>query len=218
MKTQPQLEISELFFSIQGESSYAGQPCVFIRLSGCNLRCNYCDAGYTYEEPGTRQDISEIMAFAANYPGFPIEITGGEPLLQDNVYQLMDELLAAGRRVLLETNGSISLARVPAGVVKIMDAKCPNSGMDEHLLPDNFALLSQGDELKFVLSSRADYQWAVTLLNKTPIDQSVIIHFSPVTGKLAPAQLAEWILNDQLPVRLQLQLHKFLWPEVVRGK
>ena len=218
MKTQPQLEISELFFSIQGESSYAGQPCVFIRLSGCNLRCNYCDAGYTYEEPTTLHDISEIMAFAARYPGAPVEITGGEPLLQDNVYQLMDELLAAGRRVLLETNGSINLAKVPAGVVKIMDVKCPGSGMDEHLLPDNFALLSPDDELKFVLSSRTDYQWAVELINKTALNKGVIIHFSPVTGKLEPAELAEWILNDQLPVRLQLQLHKFLWPEVVRGK
>ena len=218
MKTPPQLEISELFFSIQGESSYGGQPCVFIRLSGCNLRCSYCDAGYTYEEAGTLQELSAILAFAAQYPGCPVEITGGEPLLQENVYLLMTELLAADRRVLLETNGSISLAKVPAGVVKIMDVKCPGSGMAGHLLPDNLELLGSGDELKFVLCSRADYEWAVSLINKTALSKAVIIHFSPVAGKLEPARLAEWILNDRLPVRLQLQLHKFLWPGVVRGK
>ena len=218
MKTPPQLEISELFFSIQGESSYAGQPCVFIRLSGCNLRCSYCDAGYTYEEAGTLKDISEILAFVAQYPGFPVEITGGEPLLQKNVYLLMDELLAANRRILLETNGSISLAKVPAGVVKIMDVKCPGSAMHEHLLADNLDLLGSRDELKFVLCSRVDYEWAVELINKTTLNKAVIIHFSPVADNLAPAQLAEWILHDRLPVRLQLQLHKFLWPEVVRGK
>ncbi len=218
MKTLPQLEISELFFSIQGESSYAGQPCLFIRLSGCNLRCSYCDAGYTYEEAGSFMDISKILTFADQYPGFPVEITGGEPLLQDNVYLLMDELLAADRRVLLETNGSISLEKVPAGVIKIMDVKCPGSGMHEHLLPANFALLGPEDELKFVLCSRADYEWAVELINKTAINKAVIIHFSPVAGKLEPARLAEWILDDRLPVRLQLQLHKFLWPGVDRGK
>lgn len=218
MKTPPQLEISELFFSIQGESSYAGQPCVFIRLSGCNLRCSYCDAKYTYEEEGAQTKTSEIMAFVAQYPGFPVEITGGEPLLQENVYLLMDELLASGRRVLLETNGSIDLAKVPTGVVRIMDVKCPGSTMHKHLLTDNFGLLGSGDELKFVLCSRADYDWAVELIKANKLNKALIIHFSPVAGKLEPAHLAEWILNDRLPVRLQLQLHKFLWPDIIRGK
>jgi 7-carboxy-7-deazaguanine synthase len=218
VKTPVRLEISELFFSIQGESSYAGQPCVFIRLSGCNLRCDYCDAAYTYAEPGVPKELDEIMAFVGRYPGFPVEITGGEPLLQENVYPLMKELLAAGRRVLLETNGSISLAQVPAGVVRIMDVKCPGSGMHEQLRADNFARLGPGDELKFVLCSRADYEWATALLNATDLNEAVVIHFSPVSGKLAPAQLAEWLLTDRLPVRLQLQLHKFLWPEESRGK
>lgn len=218
MKTPPQLEISELFFSIQGESSYAGQPCVFIRLAGCNLRCSYCDAGYTYEEPGIPKDLSEIIAFAAQYPDLPVEITGGEPLLQDNVYRLMDELLTTGRSVLLETNGSISLAKVPTGVVKIMDVKCPGSNMQDHLLPDNLQMLGALDELKFVLSSRSDYQWAVDFLNSSDLNKKLAIHFSPVIGKLEPALLAAWILADQLPVRLQLQLHKFLWPDVIRGK
>ncbi|MFO7607278.1 MAG: radical SAM protein [Desulfurivibrionaceae bacterium] len=218
MKTPQHLEVSELFFSIQGESSYAGQPCVFIRLSGCNLRCRYCDAGYTYEEPGTLRDIGEILSFAGQYPDFPVEITGGEPLLQDNVYPLMEELLKAGRKVLLETNGSINLAKVPAGVARIMDVKCPGSKMHEHLEKGNLELLGPGDELKFVLCSRADYDWATALIRKTPINKSVIIHVSPVPGELDPARLAEWILEDRLPVRLQLQLHKIIWPGINRGK
>ena len=176
MKTPPQLEISELFFSIQGESSYAGQPCVFIRLSGCNLRCSYCDAGYTYEEAGTLKDMSEILTFVAQYPGFPVEITGGEPLLQENVYLLMNELLTDGRRVLLETNGSISLAKVPAGVIRIMDIKCPDSGMSKHLLQENIALLNPEDELKFVLSSRNDYEWAAEVVKELPQGGAGTIH------------------------------------------
>ncbi len=218
MKTPPRLEVSELFFSIQGESSYAGQPCVFIRLSGCNLRCRYCDAGYTYEEPGTPRDIGEILSFAGQYPGFPVEITGGEPLLQKNVYPLMEELLKAGRKVLLETNGSINLARVPAGVARIMDVKCPGSNMHEHLKKENLGLLGPGDELKFVLCSRTDYDWAAALIRKTALNKSVTIHFSPVQGELDPARLAEWLLEDRLPVRLQLQLHKIIWPGIDRGK
>lgn len=218
MKTPPRLEVSELFFSIQGESSYAGQPCVFIRLSGCNLRCRYCDAGYTYEEPGTLRDIGEILSFAGQYPGFPVEITGGEPLLQENIYPLMEELLAAGRKVLLETNGSIKLAKVPAGVTKIMDVKCPGSNMHEHLERSNLELLGPGDELKFVLCSRADYDWAAALIGKTALNDAVTIHFSPVAGELDPALLAEWLLEDRLPVQLQLQLHKIIWPGINRGK
>lgn len=218
MKTSPTLEVSELFFSIQGESSYAGQPCVFIRLSGCNLRCSYCDARYTYEEPGTRMEVAEIIAFAAGYPGFPVEVTGGEPLLQEEVYELLAGLLAAGRRVLLETNGSLPLDRVPAGVVKIVDIKCPGSAMAEQCDPDNLLLLCPEDELKFVLGSRADYDWAKNFLRHHRLLPPRIIHFSPVSGQLAPDELAEWILADRLPVRLQLQLHKVLWPEELRGK
>lgn len=218
MKSNHSLLVSELFYSIQGESSYAGYPCLFIRLAGCNLRCSYCDARYTYEEAGREMALAEVIAFVQASPVPLVEITGGEPLLQKNVYRLMDELLAADRRVLLETNGSISLEKVPAGVVKIMDVKCPGSGMHAQLRADNFARLGPGDELKFVLCSRADYDWAVAMLGKNSFNQDLIIHFSPVTGQLAPSQLAEWILHDRLPVRLQLQLHKVLWPAVNRGK
>lgn len=218
VKTPLQLELSELFFSIQGESSYAGAPCLFVRLTGCNLRCSYCDARYTYEEKGTATGLDEILAFVDEHLDFPVEITGGEPLLQENVYPLMEALLATGHTVLLETNGSINLGRVPAGVVKIMDIKCPGSGMADRFLEENLALLSPTDEIKFVLSSRADYEWATAMLNDTALGNGNIIHFSPVSGLLAATELAEWILADQLPVRLQLQLHKILWPGENRGK
>jgi 7-carboxy-7-deazaguanine synthase len=218
VKILPVLDIAELFFSIQGESSYAGQPCVFIRLAGCNLRCNFCDARYANEEPPTRRSLAEVLAFAAEYPGFPVEITGGEPLLQKAVYPLMEALLAAGRRVLLETNGSLALDRVPAGVIKIVDVKCPDSGTGESFALGNLQQLAPGDELKFVISSRDDYNWAVNFLREQRLPCERIIHFSPMTTLLEPGTLADWILADRLEVRLQIQLHKVLWPEVLRGR
>jgi len=218
VKTQPTLDIAELFFSIQGESSYAGQPCVFIRLAGCNLCCNFCDAGYANTEPPTRRTLAEILAFVADYPGFPVEITGGEPLLQETVYPLMAALLGAGRQVLLETNGSLALERVPAGVIKIVDVKCPDSGTGASFALGNLLQLAPEDELKFVISSRDDYNWAVAFLREHRLPGHRIVHFSPVTTLLEPGVLAEWVLADRLPVRLQIQLHKVLWPGVVRGK
>ncbi len=218
MKTKTILKVSELFFSIQGESSYAGQPCVFIRLAGCNLRCSYCDAAYTYEEPGESMSLAEILDFVAGYPDYPVEVTGGEPLIQEEVYELLGGLLGAGRRVLLETNGSLPLDRVPAGVVKIIDIKCPDSGMAAHCDLDNLLLLCPEDELKFVLSSRVDYDWAKDFLREHRLGHPRVIHFSAVSEDLAPGTLADWILADRLPVRLQLQLHKVLWPGTSRGK
>jgi len=218
VKTTTTLKVSELFFSIQGESSYAGQPCVFIRLAGCNLRCTYCDAAYAYEEPGKSMSLAEILGYAAGYPDYPVEVTGGEPLLQEEVYELLDNLLGGGRKVLLETNGSLPLDRVPAGVVKIIDIKCPGSNMASHCDLDNLLLLCPEDELKFVLSSRADYDWAKDFLLVQRLGLPRIIHFSAVSERLAPGLLADWILADRLPVRLQLQLHKVLWPGASRGK
>lgn len=218
MKTQPLLDVAELFFSIQGESSYAGQPCVFVRLAGCNLHCNFCDARYANEEVPTRRFLTEVLAFVAEYPGVPVEITGGEPLLQEEVYPLMEALLAAGRLVLLETNGSLALDKVPAGVVKIVDIKCPDSGAAESFAPGNLRQLAPLDELKFVISSRDDYNWAVDFLREHRLSGDRIVHFSPVTTILEPGTLADWILADRLPVRLQIQLHKVLWPEVDRGR
>ena len=217
MKNDLALNISEVFYSIQGESSYAGYPCVFIRLAGCNLRCRFCDARYTYEEKGVETKIGDILKKVAEHPKALVEITGGEPLLQDAVYPLMEELLAAGRTVLLETNGSVSLAKVPDKVIKIMDIKCPGSGMHEHLKPGNFDLLTAHDEVKFVLSSREDYDWAVQLIQDQQLAEEVKILFSPARDLLAPADLAQWLLEDELPVRLQLQLHTILWPDKNRG-
>ena len=217
MKAEPFLQLSEIFYSLQGESSFAGYPCLFFRLSGCNLRCSYCDARYTYEEPATATPLSALLAEAARYPKALIEITGGEPLLQDGVYPLMEALLAEGRTVLLETNGSLSLARVPLGVVKILDLKCPDSGMAEKMDLANLTLLAPHDEIKFVVSSRADYDWARTMIADHRLAEKAKLILSPVIGRLAPALLAEWLLADAPPARLQLQLHTLLWPGTKRG-
>ena len=211
------INISELFYSIQGESIFAGLPCVFVRLAGCNLRCSYCDAKYTYEEPATEKTIAELLDFVDSYPTALVEITGGEPLLQNSVYELMQQLLEKKRTVLLETNGSISVEKVPDGVIKIVDIKCPDSGMHDKIYLKNFELLGPQDEIKFVLSSRNDYDWAVDLISKNKLEKKGSILFSPVNGLLDAAKLAYWILSDHLPVRLQLQLHKILWPDQTRG-
>ncbi|MEN8257349.1 MAG: radical SAM protein [Thermodesulfobacteriota bacterium] len=223
MKTNDSLQISELFYSIQGESSYAGFPCLFIRLAGCNLRCTYCDAKYTYEEAGRQMSLQEVLDFVNESPVRLVEITGGEPLLQEQVYPLMEALLDDDRTVLLETNGSIGLEKVPAGVVKIMDIKCPGSGMDDMNHLANIKQLAGKDEVKFVLRSRQDYQWAVDCIRKhmtyafDSLAKGPKILFSPVTNDLNPAELAAWILEDTLPIRLQIQLHTVLWPAKSRG-
>ena len=219
------LNISELFYSIQGESSYAGYPCVFIRLHGCNLRCSYCDATYTYEEQGTLMDIEQIMDFVKTHAVSLVQITGGEPLLQDGVIPLMRTLLQDKRIVLLETNGSISLSSVPADVIKVMDVKCPGSEMESKFHLANVGMLEPYDEVKFVLSSENDYEWAKSFIQTHLLNCDITgeqqlrptILFSPVQPQLPAAHLADWILRDQLPVKLQLQLHTLLWPGETRG-
>ncbi len=217
MRDEPTLQLSEVFYSIQGESSFAGYPCLFFRLSGCNLRCSYCDAKYTYKEPGAATPLSALLTEAARYPNALIEITGGEPLLQEGVYPLMDALLAAGRTVLLETNGSLSIKRVPKEVVKIVDLKCPDSGMAGKMDLGNLALLAPHDEIKFVVSSRADYDWAKAMMGEHRLAEKAKLILSPVIGSLEPALLAQWLMADALPARLQLQLHTLLWQGVKRG-
>lgn len=217
------LFVSELFYSIQGESTRAGLPCLFIRLAGCNLRCRYCDAGYTWDTPESATPLTEVLAFCQQYPGVMIEITGGEPLLQPPVYALMQELIRQDRTVLLETNGSLALSRVPDQVVIIMDVKCPGSGMAYCHLPENIDLLRQRrqrhcqDEIKFVLSSAEDFAWAKHMLEQERLTEAAAVLFSPVTTQFPPPQLAELILRHRLPVRLQLQLHTLLWPDQNRG-
>jgi len=217
------LTVTELFYSIQGESTWAGLPCAFIRLSGCNLRCRYCDSSYTWEEKGTEMATLEVLKWVNKYPAVLTEITGGEPLLQDNIYPLIVLLIDNGHKVLIETNGTISLEYVPPQASVIMDIKCPESGMHDKLHLENLEILSrrreQGaqDEIKFVLSSEQDYTWATEMIKEHRLEQLAPIIFSPVKELLQPDILAEFILADQLPVRLQLQLHTLLWPKQNRG-
>ncbi|MDF1615508.1 radical SAM protein [Desulfurivibrio dismutans] len=223
MTVQTSLQVSEIFYSIQGESSWAGYPCIFVRLAGCNLRCSYCDARYTYEEPGREMDLKAVLAEIRRLtpeksPAPLVEITGGEPLQQEGVYPLFDALLADQRRVLLETNGSLSLARVPTAVRCIMDVKCPGSGMNEQLKQDNFRRLTDRDEIKFVVGDRRDYEWAKEIISQHHLTGHPHLIFSPVASHLPPADLASWLLADSLPARLQLQLHTILWPDCRRGK
>ena len=217
MKTETTLTVSEIFYSIQGESRYAGYPCLFIRLSGCNLRCSFCDARYTYEEPGREMTVAAIIQEVQKTPGVMVEVTGGEPLLQEGVYPLLDELLADGRTVLLETNGSLDISRVPDGVIRIMDLKCPDSNMHQQMELGNLKHLRPSDEIKFVLSSRRDYDWTREMISSHRLTGAAHLSCSPVTTTLPPADLAQWLLHDRLPCRLQLQLHTILWPEQSRG-
>jgi len=204
------LTINEIFKSIQGESSYTGRPCIFIRLTGCNLRCSWCDTEYAFYE-GQPKSVKDIMD-AIEPLGVPlVEITGGEPLLQEEVYDLMDALLAKNYEVLLETGGGVSVAKVPERVIKILDVKCPGSGEDAKNLWDNLDHLNPHDEVKFVLADRADYEWSRDVLQRRDIHQKVQVLFSPVYDTLGLKELAAWVLDDNLPVRVQTQLHKIIW-------
>ena len=209
------LEVSEIFHSIQGESSWSGQPCVFIRLTGCNLRCAYCDTSYAYEQ-GRFMEIPEIMERVRRLRCDLVEVTGGEPLIQADTPLLIGGLLDAGHTVLLETNGSIDIGVVDPRCIRIMDIKCPSSGMAGQNDLRNLQKLGVQDELKFVIGSREDYEFARDLLSTLPAARYKI-NFSPVFGSLALRSLAEWILEDRLPVRLNLQLHKIIWGPETRG-
>lgn len=211
------LTVNEIFHSIQGESSWAGLPCVFVRLTACDLRCSWCDTPYAFSE-GRKRSIDEVVAEAERYDCPLVEITGGEPLLQADVYALMEALLARGRTVLLETGGHVSLERVPPAVVKVMDVKCPASGESHRTDWSNLDRLGTRDEVKFVIQDRADYEFARSVLAEHHVASRVgTVLFSPVHGLLDPRELAAWILEDRLPVRLQLQVHKYIWGATTRG-
>ncbi len=210
------LKITEIFRSIQGESSYAGLPCAFVRLTGCNLRCGYCDTQYAFHG-GTPMSAEQIVAAVDGFGIKLAEITGGEPLLQAGVYPLMQALLDKGYRVLLETGGSISLKNVPEAVVKIMDLKCPGSGEEARNDFGNISLLSPRDEVKFVILDRSDYEWSRDVLRRYALDRKCGVLFSPVYDKLSLKDLAQWVLEDRLTVRLQTQLHKIIWSKDAIG-
>jgi 7-carboxy-7-deazaguanine synthase len=211
------LTVNEIFFSIQGESSFAGRPCTFVRLTGCDLRCSWCDTPYAFHE-GQRMSLENVIAEVDRYGCELVEITGGEPLLQTEVYELMDRLLDSGKTVLLETGGHRSTERVPPGVVKIMDVKCPGSGESAQNNWSNLVRLTPYDQVKFVIKDRTDYEYARDVLRREDLTSRIsVVLFSPVHGVLAASTLAEWILADHLPVRLQLQAHKYIWGASVRG-
>ncbi|HUV50204.1 MAG TPA: radical SAM protein [Anaerolineae bacterium] len=211
------LLINEIFYSIQGESLYAGLPCVFVRLTGCNLRCSYCDTRYAYEE-GMEMELSEILQKVATYHCPLIEITGGEPLFQDNTPLLISKLLEKGYEVMMETNGTFDISMVDKRCVKIVDIKCPTSGESDRNDLENLKRLNQKDQVKFVIGNRKDYEYAkdITKLISPEFAEKNIL-FSPVSGEITCAKLAKWILEDNLNIRLHLQVHKIIWPDKQRG-
>lgn len=202
------MKICEIFTSIQGESSFAGIPMIFIRLTGCNLQCTYCDTKYAYKE-GKTLSVEKVLSKIKKFRFKFVEITGGEPLLQEEVYELMNSLVK-NYKVLLETNGSLSIEKVNPKVKIIMDIKTPGSGMSERNVLENLSLLKKTDEVKFVLTDRNDYLWAKDFIkkHKTPVKE---ILFSPAFRMLKPSDLAKWIIEDTLPVRLNLQIHKYIF-------
>jgi len=202
------LEICEIFYSLQGESAYMGTPCVFVRLAHCNLRCSYCDTRYSHAD-GVQMSFEEILTEIAEYPARVVEVTGGEPLWQEDSPALMELLLHKGYKVLLETNGAMYIDEVPREVVKILDVKCPGSGECGSFQNANLKLMAPWDELKFVLTGFHDYQFARDFIYKYKLEGRVL-HLSPVTSLLPAATLAEWMLKDGLQAKLSLQLHKML--------
>jgi 7-carboxy-7-deazaguanine synthase len=210
------LKINEIFKSIQGESSHAGLPCVFVRLTGCNLRCTYCDTEYAFYE-GKEMSVAEVVKAVESCGISLVEITGGEPLLQKEVYSLMQALLEKKYTVMLETGGSLSLDAVPEAVIKIMDLKCPSSGEEPRNHYANLSQLTFQDEVKFVIQTREDYDWCKKVLTEYSIPEKTQVLFSPVYEKLDLKEIAKWILEDNLRVRLQTQLHKVIWSKDAIG-
>ncbi|HEY7442251.1 MAG TPA: 7-carboxy-7-deazaguanine synthase QueE [Vicinamibacterales bacterium] len=210
------VRMTEIFHSIQGESSFAGQPCVFIRLTGCPLRCTWCDTDYAFFG-GQELSIEEIVAKVGSYGCRLVEVTGGEPLAQSQAFTLITNLCDKEHTVLIETSGAIDTAPVDPRAHVILDVKCPGSGMSDRMYWPNLQRLSMKDEAKFVLADRADYEWARDVIAQRELASRCTVLMSPVFGSLDPRQLAEWVLADRLPVRVQLQLHKLIWAPDMRG-
>ena len=210
------LQVNEIFYSIQGESTFTGRPCVFVRLTGCNLRCRWCDTAYAFYD-GETLTVEQVLERVRAYKCPLVEITGGEPLLQGEVHSLIDRLLLEGHEVLVETGGSLDVGRLDPRVIKILDLKAPGSGMDRLNNLDNLQYLDRKDQVKFVVADRRDYEWAKQIMAEHALAEKAQVLLSPVFGELDPRELAEWILADRLPARLQIQLHKYLWDPNQRG-
>ncbi|TES93120.1 MAG: radical SAM protein [Candidatus Cloacimonadota bacterium] len=210
------MKINEIFKSIQGESSYAGLPFIFVRFTGCNLRCTYCDTTYAYEE-GFEISEEKLLDRIKSHGIKSVEITGGEPLLQEEVYGLTDSLIRDEYTVLLETNGTLDISRLNKKVIKILDIKCLGSGESDKTRWENLDKLKREDEIKIVIMNKEDYEWTKWISNKFSLAERFTVNLSPAHNHLQPDKLAEWILKDDLNVRLNLQLHKYIWKNVKRG-
>lgn len=210
------VKINEIFKSIQGETSYAGMPCIFIRLMGCNLRCGYCDTTYAYED-GVEMSINSILESISGFNTKLVCITGGEPLLNKDTPILINELLNKNYNVLVETNGSLDIRKIPQKAIKIMDIKCPDSNMSHEILWENINYITRSDEVKFVLNSRKDYEWTKNVIDKYKLSEITNVLIGTVFGAIPPRLAVQWILEDNLNVRFQLQLHKYIWEPQTRG-
>ncbi len=210
------MRITEIFHSIQGESTLAGRPCVFVRLTGCPLRCTWCDSEYTFYG-GSDIPLDDVLAKVRSYGCRLVEVTGGEPLHQPEAFALIERLCAEGHEVLVETSGAIDISPVDPHARIIMDVKCPGSGMMDRMDWKNLDHLADKDEVKFVIKDRADYEWACGIVRQHNLAGRCTVLFGPAFGELDPRQLAEWVLADKLPVRFQLQLHKFIWDPNMKG-
>jgi 7-carboxy-7-deazaguanine synthase len=210
------LKVNEIYYSIQGESSKAGLPCVFVRLTFCNLRCSYCDTEYAFYE-GVDMSIDSIIEKVKKYNCNLIELTGGEPLFQSESLELMKRLCGEGFDVMLETGGSLPVKDVNQNVMIILDLKCPSSNMMKKNLYDNLKYIKPTDEIKFVMGSREDYEWTKEIINEYSLEGKCGLLASVVFGALEPLKLVEWILEDNLKIRFQLQMHKFIWQPNAKG-
>jgi 7-carboxy-7-deazaguanine synthase len=211
------LLVNEIFYSIQGESIYSGRPCIFVRLTGCNLRCTYCDTRYAYAE-GEKMEIAQIIRRVSEFKCRLVEITGGEPLIQNETPLLVSTLLDNGYVVMMETNGSLDISRVDRRCIKVLDMKCPSSNESKNNNLENLKQLHSKDQIKFVIGNHEDYTYAKNMiLSHCPEFPGDRILFSPVFGKMPPADLSDWILKDHLNVRLHLQIHKYIWPDREKG-
>lgn len=210
------LKVNEIYFSIQGEGTKAGLPCVFIRLTYCNLRCTYCDTEYAFYE-GKDMTMEQVLEEVKNYGCNLVEVTGGEPLIQKECIPLMTELCNLGYEVMIETGGSLPIKNIDPRVKVIMDLKCPSSKMTKKNHYDNISYLKDFDEVKFVIGTREDYEWSKQMIEQYQLDKKCIVLFSPVFGSIEPVNIVDWLLEDKLNVRFQLQMHKFIWDPATKG-